>query len=325
MIYSIRHVTRFTYEDPISESVMETRMQPIQDGTQHCLHFGLATSPPSRVLLYQDHQGNTVHHFAIPGRHTRLTVTAEAIVECSRAGDAPLSIDPATWDTLDRVVETGEWWDALAPSTFATSTELLKRLAEELDVNRAADPMSLLRRLMGDIASRFEYRPQATRVDSPIDEALEARQGVCQDFAHIFIALARQVGIPCRYVSGYLFHAPGGADRSIDGATHAWAEALLPGLGWVGFDPTNDMVVADRHIRVAIGRDYADVPPTRGVFKGVSAVKSELSVAVDVVSTESSRSRDVLRFVPWMSRDAVAPMPEDPATPSSQHQRQQQQ
>ena len=147
-----------------------------------------------------------------------------------------------------------------------------------------------MRRLTTEIYDRFEYRPQSTRVDSPIDEALDARSGVCQDFAHIMIALVRDIGIPCRYVSGYLFHHDR-ADRSSIGATHAWVEALLPDIGWVGFDPTNNRLAEDRHIRVAIGRDYSDVPPTKGVFKGVSAVRSELAVAVKVGPVGDSAKR----------------------------------
>jgi transglutaminase-like putative cysteine protease len=159
--------------------------------------------------------------------------------------------------------------------------------------------------MMSAIYARFEYRRNATRVDSPIDEALESRRGVCQDFAHIMIALGRHLGVPCRYVSGYLFQQSDREVRSTDGATHAWVEALLPGMGWVGFDPTNDMVAGDRHIRVAIGRDYADVPPTRGVFKGLSAVKSELAVAVAVGTAQPALSGDVPAFVPWMSQEAM--------------------
>jgi transglutaminase-like putative cysteine protease len=112
-------------------------------------------------------------------------------------------------------------------------------------------------------------------------------------------------------VSGYLFHQPHTTDRSSDGATHAWVEALLPDIGWVGFDPTNNLIAEDRHIRVAIGRDYADVPPTRGVFKGVSAVRSELAVAVRVASAQPALTGDALPFVPWMSRDASAPLEEE--------------
>jgi transglutaminase-like putative cysteine protease len=129
--------------------------------------------------------------------------------------------------------------------------------------------------------------PNSTKVDSPIAEALQARQGVCQDFAHIMIALVRRLNIPCRYVSGYMFHRDDTEnDRSLEGASHAWVEALVPRLGWVAFDPTNNLVGADRHIRVAIGRDYADVPPTRGVYKGEA--QSELSVAVTVSPADTA-------------------------------------
>ena len=153
---------------------------------------------------------------------------------------------------------------------------------------------------MGEMYARFEYSPRSTRVDSPIDEALEARKGVCQDFAHIFLSLVRPLGIPARYVSGYLFQTAGSQDRSTDGATHAWVEVLLPDLGWVGLDPTNNLIADDRHIRVAIGRDYADVPPTRGVFKGVSTVRSELNVSVAVGPALSPLSNDLAPFTPWM-------------------------
>ena len=112
----------------------------------------------------------------------------------------------------------------------------------------------------------FSYTPRSTRVDSPIDEAIASRQGVCQDFAHTMIALLRHIGIPARYVSGYLYRGSGDDDRSTPDSTHAWVEVLLPMLNWVGFDPTNDLMAYNRHIRTAVGRDYADVPPTHGII-----------------------------------------------------------
>jgi len=127
----------------------------------------------------------------------------------------------------------------------------------------------------------FKYKAKTTRVDSPIEDALTSREGVCQDFAHIFISLLRGMRIPARYVSGYLYHRREDRDRSSDGATHAWVEAWLPGPGWVGFDPTNNLLATERHIRTAIGREYADVPPTRGVFKGEASTKLTVSVAVN--------------------------------------------
>jgi transglutaminase-like putative cysteine protease len=304
MYYTVRHVTRFLYEQPISESVMEARMQPRSDGPQRCIQFTLTTTPTSRVMVYQDHDGNIVHHFGIPARHARLTVAAEALVECGPPPLIPHDLGRGAWDRLDALTATGDFWEFLNPSPFARSTPRLGEFARGINLKRGSDPLVTLRRITADIYDRFEYSPQSTRVDSPIDEALEAKRGVCQDFAHIMTALVRQIGIPCRYVSGYLFHQ-NREDRSIDGSTHAWVEALLPDLGWVGFDPTNNRLVEDRHIRVAIGRDYADVPPTKGVFKGVTVVRSELAVAVRVGPAHATMG-DPLPFIPWMSREVDA-------------------
>jgi transglutaminase-like putative cysteine protease len=304
MFYSIRHVTKFLYDAPISEGVMEARVQPRSDGTQRCVQFRLTTSPQSRVMMYMDFDGNAVHHFAVPGRHSRLTVTAEALVECAGSPFPSDELPAGSWDQLDALTASGEYWELLHPSPFAAPTDRLEDFAREIGWSRGADPLSSLRDLMAAIHSRFEYRPQITRVDSPIDEALEARSGVCQDFAHIMIALVRRIGIPCRYVSGYLFHHDR-TERAAAGATHAWVEAFVPDAGWIGFDPTNNRLAEERHIRVAIGRDYADVPPTKGVFKGISAVRSELAVAVKVGPVSTS-TNEPLPFVPWMSRDAEA-------------------
>lgn len=304
MYYTIRHVTRFVYDEPISESVMEARMQPRSDGVQRCIQFSLTTTPSSRVLVYQDHDGNIVHHFGIPARHSRLAMAAEALVECGPPALVPFDLGRGAWDRLDELTGSGDYGEFLNHSAFTRPTARLDELAREIALERGADPLATLRRLTTDIYDRFEYSPQSTRVDSPIDEALQARRGVCQDFAHIMIALVRRLGIPCRYVSGYLFHQDR-EDRTPDGATHAWVETLLPDIGWVGFDPTNNRLAEDRHIRVAIGRDYADVPPTRGVFKGHSAVRSELAVAERVGPAQATLG-DPLPFVPWMSREADA-------------------
>jgi len=318
MFYSVRHHTRFTYETPVTESIMEVRMQPRSEGSQRCLHFGLSTAPASRIMMYQDHDGNIVHHFDIPGRHAKLTLTAEALVEYTPPSDVPARLGHGAWTELEALAATGERWEALNPSPFTGATAPLQEFASQIRLERGDDPLATLRRLNEEIYTKFEYVPQSTRVDSPIDHALESRQGVCQDFAHIMIALTRQIGIPCRYVSGYLFHAEGALDRSADGATHAWVEALLPTLGWVGFDPTNNLVGGDRHIRVAIGRDYTDVAPTRGVYKGVTAVKSELAVSVRVGPAQATAMGEIPPFVPWMSRDASVPVAKEPASQQQQ-------
>src|SRR5215471_19230039 len=118
MYYTVRHITRFVYESTISESVMEARMQPRSDGTQRCIQFGLTTNPTSRVMVYQDHDGNIVHHFNIPGRHSRLTLNAEALVECGPAPLTPYTLEQDAWDELDAIAASGEYWEFLEPSPF---------------------------------------------------------------------------------------------------------------------------------------------------------------------------------------------------------------
>lgn len=324
MRYNIRHVTRFTYESPISESVMEVRMQPRSEGPQRCLHFALTTAPASRVMTYEDHDGNVIHHFDIPGSHSLLTVTAEALVDCDVTRPLPYRLGPGGWSKLDAMTAAGACWEYLAPSTFSRSTPRLEDLRTELGLERGNDPLVMLRRLMGEMYRRFEYAPQSTRVDSPIDDALTERRGVCQDFAHIFIALVRPLGVPARYVSGYLFRDMSSTDRSTDGATHAWVEALLPELGWVGFDPTNNLIAEDRHVRAAVGRDYFDVPPTRGIYKGVSTVRNELAVAVRVGSEGPASVAEPVPFTPWKARQAGQTQEEaDAAALHRRHQQEQ--
>ena len=281
MYHTIRHITGFSYSSAICQSVMEIRMQPLTDGGQRCVAFKLATDPHARVFNYHDYLGNIVHHFDIPEPHTQLTITAESVVSTSPAPALPDALEYQAWSNLDAMAAAGDHSDMLSPSAFVRPSELLSELALDLRVGRNHDPLTTLRELSSRINAAFEYCPQSTSVDSPIEEALLDRQGVCQDFSHIMIALARGLGIPCRYVSGYLYHRLEDEDRSAADATHAWVEALLPNLGWIGLDPTNNAFAGERHVRVAIGRDYADVPLTRGFFQGIT--ESTLEVAVQVV------------------------------------------
>lgn len=286
MYYTIRHTTEFRYSAPIAASMMEVRMQPRSEGHQRCHSFHLHITPSARITAYRDHLGNTVHHFDVPGRHTSLTITATALVHLAPPTSLPeeASEPEQSWRELDAFVQAGDYWEMLSPSHFARPTDLLRDLTRELRLTRHTDPLSTLRFIIANIRENFSYVPQSTTVNSPIDDALRTRRGVCQDFAHIMIALVRELGIPCRYVSGYLFHRQGETDISGADATHAWVEALLPKFGWVGLDPTNNLVAGDRHIRTAIGRDYADVPPTHGIFRGTA--ETELGVAVQVTPSE---------------------------------------
>jgi transglutaminase-like putative cysteine protease len=327
MYYSIRHLTKFLYSNPVSESMMETRMHPRSDLNQRCLTFHLSVSPRCRVFSYRDHLANQVHHFDIPGQHGQLVIVAESLVEVQPAAPVPAFLAPDAWDELDNMVQQGDYWEMLLPSEFTAPTPVLDALAELLDVRRRDDPLMLLHQLNEQLYNHFEYVPRSTKVDSPIDLALLTHAGVCQDFAHIMITLVRsKLRIPCRYVSGYLFHGQSDHDRSATSATHAWVEALIPQLGWVGFDPTNFLVAGDRHIRTAIGRDYADVPPTHGIFRG--RANSELTVAVRVTPSEGTPALDQEMPVPedWsILVERAQATPELPPSPTRQQQMAQQQ
>ena len=269
-------------------------MHPRSDQNQRCLTFHLSVSPRCRAFSYRDHLANHVHHFDIPGQHGQLVIVAEALVEVAPSLEIPSFLAPGAWDDLDQIVREGDYYEFLHDSEFCTPTPLLDELAAKFDVRRRDDPLMLLHELNRNLYEYFGYKPRSTKVDSPIDVALTSKQGVCQDFAHIMITLVRsKLRMPCRYVSGYLAHRenPGEdrraeIDRSAASATHAWVEVLMPHFGWVGFDPTNWLVAGDRHIRTAIGRDYADVPPTHGMFRG--RAKSELTVAVRVTPTDGA-------------------------------------
>jgi transglutaminase-like putative cysteine protease len=284
MYYRIRHLTRFQYSAPVTESLMEVRMHPRTEAQQRCLNYQLAVTPKARIHVYRDFLGNNIHHFGIPGAHRQLQVMAESVVEMNPRPESADEGPPGSWDDLDRAVGQGDFWEMLLPSHFAKPTNLLKKLMARIDAVRRDDPFSLVVELNARLYDAFDYVPDSTSVDSPIDHALSLQHGVCQDFAHIMIAVLRELRIPARYISGYLYHGRENRDRSADGATHAWVEAFLPSLGWTGFDPTNNLLARDRHLRTALGRDYADVPPNRGVFKGKADTR--LSVAVSVTPCE---------------------------------------
>ncbi len=306
MFYSIRHVTRHRYDAPVRESVMQLYMQPKSDGSQRLQSFQVATNPRAGLQAYTDHFGNAVYHFDVPGEHQELTVEADADVEVMAMPAPPEWVDASAWTALASPQLRSENYDMLASHGMTHVTPALTAFLTEHNLNKTEDPMTTLRRLNRVLFDAFAYSPDTTEVDSPIDVALEKRAGVCQDFAHIMITTARSWGIPTRYVSGYLYTKRDAGDRSAADATHAWVEAYVPGVGWVGFDPTNNVLAGERHIRVAIGRDYNDVPPSRGVFKGPA--NGELAVAVRVTPARAPRRRDdFLRVVRPLTNNVERP------------------
>jgi transglutaminase-like putative cysteine protease len=287
MFYAIRHLTRYRYNRPVWQSMLEVRMHPRSEGHQRCFTFRLSVNPRARIFTFNDHLGNQVHHFDLPQHHRELTIVADALVNMEAVPEVPALLPYDSWDELNRMINTGDHWPMLLPSVYARPSPLLDTLVDELDAREpnGRDPLTMVQQINLGIHQAFAYVRKSTAVNSPIEACLGTRQGVCQDFAHVMIAMVRGLRIPCRYVSGYLYHGAEDNDRSADGATHAWVEALLPELGWVGFDPTNNLVAGNRHIRTAVGRDYSDVPPTLGTMKG--RAETELQVRVRVTPSQA--------------------------------------
>ena len=282
MFYAIRHFTRYRYSHYVWQSMMEVRMHPRSEGTQRCFVFQLSVNPRARIFGYTDFYGNLVHHFDLPSRHGQLTIISDALVNIDGQPSVPEVMEYEGWRDLEALVEKNDYWDMLMPSHFARSSPELEAFAGEIGATErnGRSPLAFLRDIASGVHRSFSYVKKSTAVNSPIEDALRSRQGVCQDFAHIMIALVRNARIPCRYVSGYLYHSTENSHPSADGATHAWVEALLPSIGWVGFDPTINRLAGEKHIRTAIGRDYADVPPTMGVMKGKADTQLQVRVRV---------------------------------------------
>ena len=235
MIYSARHVTTFGYNPAIRESVMEVRMQPRSEGHQRCLTFSLDVFPRANIMVYRDFSGNMVHHFDIPRRHARARVTAQALVEVLAVPEPELA-SAGDWQDLDSMAVAGDFWEFLLPSYFARPTDLLHEFASEVKLERSPTPLEFVLDLSRTIYEKFDYAPNSTEVDSPIDDALRSRAGVCQDFAHIMIALLREYHIPARYVSGYLCHSRQINDRSPTALPMPGWKPLFPvpaGWGWI--------------------------------------------------------------------------------------------
>lgn len=264
MKLEIVHTTRYRYSAPIAETVMEVRLRPMDGNGQRCVDFSLELSHGIKPRTYRDGFGNHVHYFNLVRPHAGLSVVGRSIVETGLRPDR----DPG-----EDLVH-----DFLRFRSPVNEVEGVRRLAEMHAIADTDSPDAVERaldELTVTISREFAYDRTVTNVYSSVDDVLSLRAGVCQDFAHLFIATARAMGVPARYVSGYI-HVPN--DKTATAASHAWAEAWVAGRGWIGFDATHPIRTAEHHVRVAVGRDYTDAAPTRGVYVG--SASSTMAIAV---------------------------------------------
>ena len=263
--YTVEHAIRFDYETPVGALVMTLYLCPFHDRAQTLCEFSLRTDPDGRLYEFTDPFGNTAHFLDRPRLHTCFEVRSRSHVEVGPLSVAPDRLDPGAAEALHSAVHTPEFWMLAHPSCFVRPSPALDKFVAAHGITLGDDPLVSARELCAKLHDVFEYIPGHTHVDSPIEDILETGQGVCQDYAHVMASIVRGWGVPCRYVSGYLGPETTG---EATGESHAWVECWFPGVGWLGFDPTNNTEGDERHVRVAIGRDYADVPPSRGVFRG---------------------------------------------------------
>ena len=280
MHLSILHRTTFTYAGKAHDSFNEVRLRPIDDAFQKCVNFDLRLEPTATPQDYSDFYGNTIHYFDIAEGHTKLIVEAQSLVETTPNDDRP-SVPSVSSSDLVHSAEREMFAEFYTSSHYVPLEVELWREAQDALCDGRADVWNEVCRLGRHIYRTFAYKPKTTGVSTRANDALKLRMGVCQDFAHVHLGLCRSLGIPARYVSGYFFNTTR-RPREIE-ASHAWIEAYVPGFGWAAFDPTHDRPVDDRYVKVAVGRDYADIRPINGTYRG--APTRSLKVAVKVRQT----------------------------------------
>ena len=263
MWLTLEHVTELGYDEPIVEAYTEVRLKPAHRDGQRCSSFSLSTEPRGATIdEYVDRFGNVVHHFDVLEMHERLAVVAR-----SEVWTAPRFVaDTSNPLPLDR-------WDYLAPSRFVPRADTLTALAATAS---GSDQAAAARALMEAVRDAMTYEKGTTDVHTTASEALGDGRGVCQDFAHVLIGACRAQGLPARYVSGYLYDATNGGH----GESHAWVDVHVGADGWLSLDPTHDTEQNEHYVRVAVGRDYADVPPSRGVYRGTATETLEVAVTI---------------------------------------------
>ena len=288
MILKTTHRTAYHYTWPSVDSHNEVRLHPLTDEFQTCRAFNLSITPTAFVSHFSE-PGGVVEVFSVTAPHNELVILGEAEVE-TLTGDPFEDVDFLTddWAFYAREEVKERFAEFLAPSHYTQPNSGVTEMANQLLAGPRGSAAQFLLNLNSTIHDALNYVPGATDVHSKLEEILQLKAGVCQDFAHLMIACCRTAGIPARYVSGYLY-CGGHPELRGNQATHAWLECPMPSGRWLAFDPTNNLLANDRYVRVHVGRDYADVTPTRGVYIGAPGAGLEVSVQVDRFETRVHR------------------------------------
>jgi transglutaminase-like putative cysteine protease len=288
MKYTIQHKTAYTYLEPVSLCHNIARLVPRDTHEQICKNTAIQIEPkPDRINEYEDFFGNKIIYFSIEKEHWELTVQVTSEVERKGSGQAKTQDYPAAgFETvLQELVNMKA--DAADIRQYALETPMTSWNEEVVKFARQCfipgrSVFGAAEELTRRIYKEFEFKPGHTTIATPLSLVMKERKGVCQDFAHLAISCLRSIGLPARYVSGYIETlSPEGVEKLIGAdASHAWFSVFIPGMGWTDFDPTNNCIVSDQHITIGWGRDYADIAPLEGII--LSSGSHELTVSVDV-------------------------------------------
>lgn len=298
MKLKISHITTYRYAQLVGDSVNEIRLTPVTNERQSCYQHSIAIEPSVSLFAYEDCFGNRVHAFSVNEPHDTLTIKTSMTVVTTEAFRPEnirklQQLKPSeTWEILKSDKTIDRFIEFLLPTSYTEVTEEIICLMDDVPnislLEQADQEMTpiysvydWLNSLCNYIRSHFVYDPEATTVSTKAYELIANQRGVCQDFAHLMIAVCRAKGIPARYVSGYHFVGDlQGGTADFEQASHAWVEAYVPQLGWCSFDPTNQTAFDDRYVKLGHGRDYLDIVPVKGIYRGTG--HQTLTVKVDV-------------------------------------------
>ena len=278
--YAIEHVSRYSYTAPVTRCAMLLCVEPRNDGEQRLLEFSIETEPAASLTRDIDTFGNARHVLSINHPHDSLRIASRSTVETLFTHDIPDTAGVGAWEEIRANRDKFAEWDYIHPSALIPASTALEEFVQRHRILPGDDPLESLLQLSEILFRRLRYVPGTTSPESTVDHILLSDRGVCQDYAHAMIAIARSWGIPSRYVSGYLYDSGDSMQQAADNASHAWVECRLPNLGWIGFDPTNGSLATATHVRLATGRDYRDISPTHGVIHGGGESRLEVDVCI---------------------------------------------
>jgi len=299
--FTIRHITRYSYEEPVRDSANQIVLFPLKDEHQDVTKQDLQITGEPPVEIYKDYYGNDIGAFTYAELHKELVIDSKIEVTV-RSREMPNDAEPKEkqWQQLEQIKYTYPYIDFIKQEYFAANEEV--RILNSITQSRDFTPLAAAMQLNKYVYENFNYNKAVTNVETTIDEVWKLKAGVCQDFAHVLLVMLRMIDVPARYVSGYICSNKNGMRG--EGATHAWVEAYIPFYGWLGLDPTNNCMVNDMHVLLARGRSFNDVSPVKGTYKGTSHHVLEVGVTVSYEDGRTTKEPSAI-LIPQPNKNGV--------------------